>query len=189
MKSMSFKKASLSFLVLTSLMLTHIPAARANNELGVATTSTLLTNKKVMLITAAVALALCVIKFNSTEPHNNPVRYDLDKLLEDLKTGNITRETWENFKYLIIDGLVGHPGKRPSQRIDETGRIYAHPGAFPKGIGGYINGYMRPVAITATFTILFAKYLKEFFEGIDAWKLALNGDWGQLKNIATDYKQ
>lgn len=122
------------------------------------------------------------IVFITTEPHNKPVRYSFEELLQQ-------KDILKNLKYLIIDGLIGHKSKRPSMRIYPDGKVSAQlceayddiratnnegavilrPGAYPKGIYGWTYEYVKPTVIMLTFLASLRKTISEASQGIDDW--------------------
>lgn len=116
-----------------------------------------------------------VIKFQMTEPSNRPVRYSFDEIMEG-------KDLLKNIKYLILDGLIGHKSKRPSMRVypdgkvsaelceayddlkssHQTGTVVLRPGAYSKGIYGWIHDYTSPtltaLALLATITTKRAEF-------------------------------
>lgn len=133
--------------------------------------------------TAATAFFIwSVVRFVMTEPHNRPVRYSI----EEIKQG---KELAKNFKYLIIDGLIGHKSKRPSLRTYPDGKVSAQlcetyddlksthqvgavvlrPGAYPKGIYGWTYEYASPLLTAAAMITAINKWKGDFAEGLNSF--------------------
>lgn len=159
---------SLKGCILATLLLSPLNTIHAD---GVFTSATNLISSptKIVKYTAAAALFLSIFKFFATEPNNNPVRYDLERL----KSGNTDENgnfDWNNLKYFILDGIIGHPGKRPSLRVDSSGKIDASQGAYPKGLYGNGYEYLSPIAKALTFPIAFKAFLLGIYEGHKNWE-------------------
>ena len=122
-----------------------------------------------------------IVVFLSTEPHDKPVRYSWDEVWEG-------KNLWENFKYLIIDGLIGHKAKTRSLRIYESGKVDAQqcdtlgidpetkqaivvprPGAPAKGIYGKIYEKLVPMEKGLKFLSLLSVYYASTGKGARQW--------------------
>ena len=127
------------------------------------------------------------VVFITTEPHNKPVRYSF----EEIKRG---QNLWNNFKYLILDGLIGHKSKRPSIRIypdgkvsaqlcetfddlkpsNDIGKVILRPGAWPKGIYGWTYEYGKPTVTMFLFLMTIKEMTKDVEGGFKHWCRLLN---------------
>lgn len=127
-------------------------------------------------ISVAVAFAASLIKYASTEPHNEPVRYDIEEAkqaISDIQNGINIKESISKLKnfiwFFILDGIIGHGMKKKSIRIDpdEPTKILVHPGAKSKGLYSYIHGYHKSIFAMGAFTVAIATFLKKSQNG---WK-------------------
>lgn len=136
----------------------------------------------VIKITAAAFFIWSVVRFVMTEPHNRPVRYSIEEIM---KGQNLAH----NFKYLIIDGLIGHKSKRPSLRTYPDGKVSAQlcetyddlkpthqvatvvlrPGAYPKGIYGWTYEYSSPLLTAAAMITAIGKWKGDFTDGLNSF--------------------
>lgn len=101
---------------------------------------------------AAIGVLVAMLaKFFATEPHNKPIRYNLDEAkaqLQALFKGENTKENLNELAsfawYFVLDGIIGHAGKRPSLRVDPaTQKIDASAGAYSKGLFGTLHDYAK----------------------------------------------
>lgn len=112
---------------------------------------------------------LMLAKFFSTEPHNHPVRYDLEAAKAQLKSLFNGENTSDNLHglslftwYFILDGIIGHASKRPSLRVDpETMKVDARPGACSKGLFGLLHDYAKAPLGIAYLLLALNKLAKE----------------------------
>lgn len=119
--------------------------------------------QKTFSYAAAVLLALSVLKFNCTEATNDPVRYNI----EELKAGT---DVLNNLYYLMIDGLIGHAGKKSYMKADATGKIEFSNKVDPKGLYGYIHAYFDSVEKTVRCAAVLAGIKIMLAEGFDNWQ-------------------
>lgn len=152
--SRSMKALALSLLVFS------MPMAQA----GITDMATSAYNTSVSATKKAAILAFVasLIYFLSREPEATAPRYNLDEIID----GTIT---FENIKYLILDGLIGHACKKPSLRVDESGKVIASKGAYPKGIYGHISTYAKPIASGLLFLTALNKFKQDIADGLSAW--------------------
>ncbi len=163
-----------------SLLVFSMPLAQAgitdmvSSTIGSVTSQTVSLSKKAAL----AAFIISVMYFLSREPENTPVRYNLD----ELKNGEYLLE---NIKFLILDGLIGHACKKPSLRVDESGKVIASKGAYPKGVYGHIATYAKSVAGALTFLIAYNKFKHDIANGLASWQSCSFSDFMSLPAAET----
>jgi hypothetical protein len=138
------------------------------------TTSTL--TMKNLIIAATFGAAL---RFWTRDGNNSPVRYNLDELL-------VGENVQENLWYLMDDGVIGHAGKKPKLKVDESGEIEIPNPVYPKGLMGWTHFYWKPI-LSAIGTAVFASLVYEAAKNSSTSKdfvAALRGSIeGKLKEL------
>lgn len=155
MKTLTSVKAC----ILASYLLSSAMPAHAIDTAVVTTTLQKFASVKGI---TTLAIAASLFQFFARKPDNNPVRYDLEKM----KAGDID---FDGIKFLIIDGLIGHPQKSATIKADTNGKIEVKQGAEAKGLYGAISEIIKPLATTLGFIVVWNKFLADSNAGIDAW--------------------
>ena len=167
-------------------------AADASSAMKIFPTSLNLEDLTVWEVAKLAGLGFFVwsgVTFITTEPNRRSVRYDCNEILEG-------KNLLKNFKYLILDGLIGHKSKLPSMRcypgttkispqlcevyddinpetnvlINQIGR----PGADSKGIYGWASDYTKPTITMLCFAAIAKTMYKEGLEGFSDWSTLLS---------------
>lgn len=149
------------------------------------------TPKNCAKLAALIFFIWTVVKFQLTEPSNIPVRYSWDEIMAG-------KNLLKNIKYLILDGLIGHKSKRPSMRVypdgkvsaelceayddlkssHQTGTVVLRPGAYSKGIYGWIHDHTSPTLTALALLTTITTKRSEFEAGLAAFVtyFGLNAD-------------
>ena len=127
-------------------------------------------NKKQAQIAAAVIGVAAMFRFFMKFPSADPIRWDKKKFLDSIKDKDL-REIFAQAWYFLDDMVIGRASKRPSIRVDESGKkLDVRPGYWPIGLGGYVHMYIPAGARALGFILSLKAFKMAASDGIGSWK-------------------
>jgi len=157
-------KSSLAF-ALCALLLTCAPAAQAS-----AITSQI-TPGRVARAAGVAAVGIGVWQFFSAEPCRDPIHWNKELFMKSpiewlkslKKMSNAERR--KELSYFWKEGVWGRRGKGSSMKTREDGSINCAPACDPVGLGGFIDGQVKPLGSTAGFLLATSAFSETLMKG------------------------
>jgi len=115
---------------------------------------------------AGALFAASILKYFTTKPNNDPVRYDMCELAN-------FKNLLYNLKYLVIDGLIGHGEEKAKIVVDKDGYVVLDESkkAPAKGLYGNIHAnYLKPILKTLGFIAVLRATVGDINKGIADWQ-------------------